>query len=364
MKVLMVNTVDTARNGITNVIFNYVVQLKDSGIVFDLVTKNVPDHSYVEQIEEHGGRVHVIPRSMRRIWKYFTTLKKVVKENQYDLVHIHGNSHTLVIELLAAKLGGCKARIAHGHSTGCNSLALHKCLTAPFDGLCTHRLACGNEAGQFLHGKHSFAVMRNGIDVKKYLFSANARCDYRNRYGIEARFVLGHVGMFDEVKNQSFLLDILNELLKTDCRYHLLLIGEGPLQEMVKEKATDLQIKDYVTFVGGTDCVSEHLSAMDMIVMPSLHEGLPLSLIEAQASGLRCLVSDNITREVDKTGNLTFLPLDAGAACWACEIGKMSAEVDRTALSQKAIEKIKTCGHDIQTEAAALYRYYEDAAKV
>lgn len=363
MKILLINTVDTARNGITNVIFNHVKAIKDEDVTFDLVTKNKPDAAYDEVIKKRGGHVFVIPRSMKKIVKYFFALKRLIKCNQYDAVHIHGNSHTLVIELLAAKLGGCKVRMTHAHNTVCGSLLMHNGLAGLFNALCTHRLACGNDAGLFMYGKQPFVVIRNGIDVNHFQYNASAGHVIRNQYNFGDDIVIGHIGLFNNAKNQAFLIDVLKELLKTNPHYRLMLIGEGPLLRDVEEKTAALHLVDQVTFVGTTDIINEYLSAVDMVMMPSFYEGLPLTLIEAQANGVQCIVSDRITKEVDLTGNIRFLPIDRGADMWAKTATDMKLIKDRETASREAIECIVENGYSIEKEAAKLHTYYCNAVK-
>lgn len=361
MKVLIINTVDTARNGITNVIFNYLKELSNLDIVFDMVVKNELDSRYANLIKRNGGQYFLFPRNMKAIVSYIISLKKLIKSESYDIVHIHGNSHTLVIELLAAKFGGCNVRMVHAHNTSCNCIWMHKGLSGLFHVVCTHRLACGTKAGLFMYGNHSFEVLRNGIDVNRYSFDNEMRQNIRRQYGVEDEVVLGHVGLFNEAKNQSFLLDILEELFKTDLRYKLLLIGEGPFMNQVKEKAMKLNIEEQVIFVGETDDVSAYLSAMDLFLMPSLYEGLPLTMIEAQANGLNCIASNRITNEVNLTGNVRFLPIDEDVNLWVKTITAFNLKTERIHDSRKAVDCIVKQGYSIQGEAQKLHMYYHKA---
>ena len=181
----------------------------------------------------------------------------------------------------------------------------------------------------------------------------------REQYGIlDEQKLIVHVGAFIERKNQSFLLDVMMHL---DPTYKLMLIGEGTLFSAVKKRVKDLGLEDRVIIAGVTDQVPDYLSASDFIALPSLFEGLPLTLIEAQSSGLPCIVSDRVTQEVDKTGNVLFLSLDDGAKCWAEAIQRIELPEDRNRASEDAIEKIKACGYDIQTSAAWLKDYYCNA---
>ena len=363
MKVLIINTVNTRRNGITNVIFNLYHSIDKNNISFDLVTKNVPDHTYTNTIEISGGKIITIPKSKFHVIRYIRTLKGIIRRNRYEMVHIHGNSHTVVLELLAAKLAGCKVRIVHAHSTTCNSPMLHKLLSPLFHLLCTHRLACGQAAGQFMHGNHAFTVINNGVNTEKFSFHSKDRLEIREQYQIHDKIVIGHVGNFVDAKNPFFLIDILANLKKTNLDYCMLLVGDGPLLSQVKEKTKNLGLTDSVIFVGATDNVPAYISACDVIMMPSLFEGLPLTLIEQQTNGLKCLVSDQITTEVDKTGNIIFLPIDKGVEPWVSAMRELDLSYNREAMSRLAVEKIKQSGYDIRTEAKNLRMYYDNCVK-
>lgn len=359
MKILIINTVPTGRNGITNVIFNLHRALDKSDIVIDYVSINEPDEVYCATIKSSGGEVYVLPRRMKKILTYIIQLRAVVRKNRYDAVHVHGNSAMLVLDLLAIALGGSKVRIAHSHNTTCTHPALHRLLIPTFRLLCTHRLACGQDAGRWLYSNQPFLVLNNGVDTKRFSFQQEARQRMRKALGIsDSQKIVGHVGLFNEAKNQCYLVDMMKTMSR---EYKLLFIGGGALRESVEQKVRELGLSDRVIFGGVTDCVEDYLSAFDLLVMPSLYEGLPLSLIEAQASGLKCLVSDNITREVDKTGNLTFLSLEEGAEKWAQTVQEMKLAADRDEASKIAIERIVESGYDIQTEAEKLKYYYRMA---
>jgi len=359
MKVLMINTVSTQRNGVTNVICNLHAAMDKSDMSVDLLAINSPEALYTRQFEEAGGKVTVIKRSISHPLRYIRALKKHIRENGYDIIHAHGNSATLTLEMLAAKLGGCKVRIAHSHNTTCTYMAVHKLLKPVFLRLCTHRLACSESAGKWLFPGRSFTVVNNGIDTKRFAFDAQARQQLRRQLGIgEDCRLLGHVGLFNDAKNQGFLIDLLKELADAGEPYKLVLVGQGNRKEAAQEQVRQLGLQDRVTFVEATDRVQDYLSAFDVFCMPSLYEGLPLALIEAQTSGLPCLVADTVTREADKTGNMTFLPIDRGVQVWAEQLKALHHPQDRAASAEAAAQSICRCGYDIHTEAEKLKDLY------
>lgn len=361
MKILLINTVPTEKNGITNVIYNYLRNIDRKEMTFDYLSINEPETSYREEMEKLGGRMFVLSRLDMNVFLYWNALRKLIKQNCYDAVHVHGNSHTLILELSAAWLAGCKVRIVHSHNTTCINPLLHKILFPVFNLLYTHALACGKEAGLWMFGSRTYTVINNGVDIRKYSFDIEKRKSIRQQLCIsDDEILIGNVGHFyGQVKNQSFVVNILNELLKRSDRYKLSLIGDGPQRKDVEQQVGDYEISDRVIFTGNINNVDEYLCAIDMIVMPSLFEGLPLTLIEQQACGLHCVVADTITKEADKTGNLKFLSLGSPIEEWVNCIEKSEVEIEREKCSKAAIEKITEAGYNIAVEANKLRNVYE-----
>ena len=363
MRVLIINTNPVQKDGITSVIFNLIRTIDKTDATYDLLVPRAEIDSLIEEFRSYGGEVYFLPRSMKKVVQYVNSLKKIIKENKYDIVHIHGNSHTVVLELLAARLAGCKVRIVHAHNTMCNDLKLHKALTGIFNKLCTKRLACGVEAGKFMHGNNNFTVINNGIDVERFSYDEASRERVRQRYNFSENTVIGHIGIFNKAKNQDFLVDVMSELLKEDKSYKLILIGDGERRQEVEQKVKDTGLCDSIIFAGLTDDVPGYLSACDLFVLPSFYEGLPLVLVEAQANGLYCIVSDCVTTEADKTGNMSFLPLEAGAKTWAGEILKNKNCSDRKDVCEMAAENIKQKGYSATDEAKKLAEIYKNSIK-
>ena len=362
MKVLIVNTVPTDKNGITNVIFNYLTAMKLDDLRMDYVSINQPDANYSLMVKQIGGRMYVMHRTAKGLFTYTRKLKKLIKSEGYDIVHIHGNSHFTVPELLAAYLGGCKVRIVHCHNTTCSSVLLHKFLTPLFNSLYTDGFACGVDAGRWMFGKCSFTVINNGIDTGKFKFSSDIRTKIREQLGWEDKIIIGNVASIIPAKNHEFILKVFEEVYNTnnDCR--LLLIGDGHLRGQIEDEILEAKLQDAVIITGNINNVNEYLNAMDCILMPSLYEGLPLTLIEQQANGLQCIVSDAISIEADKTGLLTFIPLSTPAKEWADVILKKTGDKDdiRQDASEYAIMQIRDSGYSIDEEAAKMRKIYSN----
>lgn len=364
MRVLLINSNPIGKDGITNVMFNYLMGMNTEGMQLDVLSINEPEKMYVKAVEKKGGKLYVLPR-MNGTMAYWKGLRRLIKTNKYDAVHIHGNSHTLAIELSAAWTAGCKIRIVHSHNTTCKYVKVHKLLTIPFNMLYTHGLACGEEAGKWMFGKKSFMVLNNGVDTMKYAFRPSVREEIRKQNNWEGCKVIGHVGSMIEAKNHKFILKVFKNLYRRDHSVRLLLIGDGRLRPGIEASIADNGLINMVTMTGNINNVGEYLNAMDLVLMPSLYEGLPLTLIEQQANGLKCVVADTITHEADKTKSLTFLSLDAPVSSWADTILEIlrGDNCDRLNRSHSNIKKIADCGYSIQEETQKLNAYYLNAAK-
>ncbi len=364
MKILAISTVPIKKNGLTNVMAGLIsaCMLENPDVSFDICAplSAVTDLERVKCLPvKSPEKVFMLERSIKNPSKYIKALTKAIKEGGYDSVHIHSNSHTCVLELIAAQKAGCEKRIVHAHNSSCNHMVLHKLMTKKFDSLCTHRLACSDKAGAFMHGEHEFTVINNGVDCKRFSFCDTDRAEVRSQLALKGKIALCHVGAFNPAKNHSFLLDIMAGLeKKAPGKYKLLCLGEGTGLEEAKEKAARLGISGSVIFAGSKSNVEQYLSAVDLVLLPSLFEGLPLSLVEQQASGLCALVSDSVTKQANITGNITYLPIDKGADLWVDAILNEQTDYKRYLMSAKAVNIIREKGFDIGSSAKAVLEIY------
>lgn len=346
MKVLVVNTVTFCRNGITGVIFNIYKNIDKKYVQMDFVATDLNTEQWVKDIVvTHNSKLYEIEKSYRFISKYVVKLSKIARG--YDVIHIHGNSSSMVFELIAGKLAGVKKRIAHSHNTTCSHPKIDKMMRPLFYLLCNGRLACGEEAGIWMFKHRPFMVINNGIDTEAYRFCEEDRIIVRKKLGIAHETLIGHVGRLNEQKNQSFLLDVFNKIVDNNDDIKLVLIGDGPLEETLKKKAMDMKIAEKVFFVGAVNNVNQFLNALDIIVMPSLYEGLPLTLVEEQANGLTCVVADTITEEANISGNVKFISLTASLEVWADRIINELTDRSRGDSSEQSIRLIREKGFDI-----------------
>lgn len=315
MKILVICTTPFSTNGITNVISNYDYYINRGEICMDYVLINKKHNSKTKKLK---GNVFFLPMRNRNPFVYFFKLYKLMKKGKYSLVHVHGNSSTMLVEILAAFAAGVPNRIAHAHSTYCTHEKVNKILAPVFRKLVTYGIACSRDAGQWLFGnKTPFFISKNGIDIDRFSFNIETRKKYRKELGWEDSFVIGNVGYLGYPKNQSFLIDIFNEIQKKNINAKLILVGEGEDFSELQKKVNELNLKTKVEFLGQRNDVNMLLQAMDFFVVPSFFEGFSISILEAEISGLKIICSDTIPREVNVTGNVIYQSLNTGPQSWA-----------------------------------------------
>lgn len=360
MKVLIINTVRFRLNGITSVIMNYYRNIDKQELQTDFVVTNEISQEYREELESDGCRIYRLERKKNPL-SYMYGLFRLMRRNRYDVVHIHGNSAMMLFDVLPAKLAGVPVRIVHSHNTTCSHMKLHKLLLPIFRKCYTQGFACGAEAGAWLFGQEPFVELKNGIDLTAYRYDENLRQEFRKMIQAGDRTVIGHIGNFVEQKNHSFLLDWYAELAGDNDNYLLLLISDGALMEEMQEKAKQLGLDGKVLFLGKTTQVAGYLQAMDAFVLPSLHEGLPVVLIEAQAAGLPCYVSNRVTKQVNLTGSVQFLPIDDTTAWARCmtDMAERRAKTDRQQSCERWQQLIAAAGYDVTRNADRLKRLYK-----
>lgn len=310
----------------------------------DFCVMSNEDGTYEPEIETFGGKIfHVIPKSQNPI-KCFYAIKKIVKENGYKSV-IRVNEHSLsVIDLIAAKCGGAKKLIMRSSNADSGSKKqriLHKIFNFLPRTIPHVKIAPSTKAAVYTFGKGNVAkgkvaFLQNGLSVEDFTFNEETRGKIRKELNIEDKFIVGHVGRFSAQKNHRFLVDIFKEILKQKENSHLLLVGgNGELLEETKAYVSELELAHNVTFVGNRSDVPALLSVFDMLIFPSLYEGMPNVVIEAQAAGLSCLISDTITEEADITGLVKYYSLGKTAKEWAEEAIAHSTRFERRTYKQE-----------------------------
>lgn len=308
---------------------------------------------YTEEIKKSGGHVYYTAPYPSKALDNFKQTKRFFDTHQYDVVHVHGNALMYMEALKQAKKHNVKCIIMHSHSTNtCRPeyLFIHRINELRLPLYANVFLACGEDAGHWMFGNKSFTVIVNGVDQKRFHYDPIKREKARESLGLTNEFVMGHVGHFMPVKNHQFIIDVFNEVLKIRPNSKLLLIGEGPDEQSIKDKVRALGIEENVTFLGVRRDVDYIEQAMDFFIFPSIHEGLPFSLIEAQCCGLPCISSDKVSSESKISNNIQFLPLNKDAKNWAETIIKMDNEYPRN--------------NNYLTERAKKYSAAESARKI
>lgn len=346
------------RGGLETMLMNYYRHIDRSTVQFDFLVHREFEADYDREILSLGGKIFRLPRLNPISFSYRKSLDQFFSDHpEYRIVHSHLDCMA-GIPLKAAKKSGVSVRIAHAHTSSQVKNAKYpvkmlykRCIPQ----YATHLFACGEEAGRWMFGAHSFSVLNNAIDSESFTFNELQRSHYREEFGIDPQtLLLGHVGRFNPLKNHVFLIDIFAELLKQRPDSKLLLVGQGDMEQAIRDKVKSLGISDRVLFTGARRDVNCLMQAMDVFVFPSLFEGLGMAAVEAQAAGLPCVVSKGVPHECEKThGLMTFLPLEAGAAHWAQQV-LSSAQTSRRDTSAE----IKASGFDIRDNAEKLQQYY------
>ena len=361
VRVLMVLTVRYGKNGIANCVMNDIEHLDPARVRCDLVCPNELDEQARAMVERTGGSVFVLGGRNRHPFAYIRALSGIVWRRGIEIVHAHGNSATLTTELAAARLGGARVRMPHSHNTTCNMKTADRLLRTLFYQLSTHNVACSAAAGDWLFPQRTYTVLNNAIDTRRYRFSEQMRLDTREGLGLSPEeFVFIQIGAFNQQKNQAFLLEAFEKLLAKRPEARLLLVGDGERRASCEARAEALGIRKQVSFLGLRDDIPALLSAADAFTLPSLHEGLPLTLVEAQCAGISCIVSDRVTQEAALSDLVTFAPI-AHAEEFA-EVLAAAQRMDRVSVSDQAIARVTQAGYDVMQNAQTLMRLYEYAA--
>lgn len=348
--------------GVEAVVMNYYRHIDKSKIQFDFICDEDSTNIPYEEIEKLGGKVILIP-PYQKLFKYHKELKRILKEGNYKIVHSHINTLS-VFSLFAAKCAKVPVRIAHSHSTTNKKEKkknLMKQVLKPFSKLfATDYMCCSELAGRWLFGdklydEKKIYLLNNAIDLHKFEYNEKIREEVRKELNIdEETFVMGHIGRFVTVKNHEFLLDVFHEIYKENKNSILVLAGQGPLKEKIEQKAKEMNLDKAVQFLGQRSDANRLYQAMDVFVLPSLYEGLPVVGVEAQAAGLLCVLSDDMTKETKVLETTTFLSLNEGAKKWADTIDNATKQFERKNMLNEMAQK----GFDIQKEVKKLEEIY------
>lgn len=320
----------TYGGGIVQVILNYAKKLKND-VYMDIAINEKDNSNLSVMFEDVCNHYFCLPNKKKNIFKYISVLYKICSSTSYDVIHVHGNSANMLLELFIGKICKIKKRIAHCHNSKCSHPIFNKLISPIFRLSYNCALACSDVAGEWLFGKNEFEILQNAIDLKKFLFSEEKRKEIRNLLNVSNDIIIiGHVGNINEQKNHDFIIDVFLEYLKKDEKVCLLLIGDGPLKSKIRDKIRSNLIEDKVFFVGIQENVGKWFSAMDLFIFPSKWEGLGMVAIEAQVSGLDVFASTEIPEIADISKKFHFLSLELTALEWCDYIMKNNTVQQRT----------------------------------
>lgn len=347
--------------GIETFLMNMYDNINLKNLQIDFLVPGKLEKKYKDKIESKNGKVYETEKIRKHPIKAIKQIRKIYKDNNYDIIHLNlCNAFFFIYALPAVILNKNKPRIlVHSHNGGDKQKGLHIISKPLLNHYCTDFIACSDVAARWMFTKRKMKknkvlLINNAINADKFLYNENLRKNIREKYDIKNEFVVGHVGRFEEQKNHAFLVDVFQQICKERENVKLLLVGTGSLEDKIKEKVKQLKISDKVIFAGVCTNVNEMYQAMDVFVLPSIFEGLPVSGIEAQTSGLKCLFSDTITKEVAVTSNVKFIPINV-KEIWAVEIEKI---IDNKYNRNNMINEIRKSNYDMKEEVKKIEKLY------
>ena len=355
------------RGGVELVAINFAKQLDKNKFDITFLLVNSKDAAQDEQLlcslKKDGFKFIEMPTNVTGYLGKYRYLAELMNENKYDIVHSHVMLFSGII-CVAAKKNNVKIRAAHSHTIQWNHNENFKYKVYKFvmqrllSKYSTHKFACSKKAGEFLYGKSTYEksgiFIANGVDTEKYIYSPETGIEIRNEFGISKNDILiGHIGTIYSVKNQVFLVEIIAEMKKINKNIKCIMVGEELERDIVAEKAKSLDVTENVIFAGQRNDVNKILQAMDIMIFPSLFEALPVSLIEAQASKLPCLISDAVTTEVKFNDNVDFMGLDCSAEQWANRAFDL-LDIDRNSITTEELAEV----YDIHSVCKKLETFY------
>ncbi|MBW1298769.1 glycosyltransferase family 1 protein [Aquimarina litoralis] len=376
IRVLQVFTIMN-RGGAESMIMNYYRKIDRNQVQFDFLVHRKEKAAFDDEIESLGGKIYRFdPINPLFPGDYYNKLRNLFTEHrEYAIVHSHLNTFSC-FPLKIAKEFNIPCRIAHAHiaidDVSLGSLFSNKeSIKETFKKLiklqlkkkvkkdATHLFSCGDKAGNWLFGgNRSFTTMNNAIDTEKFEYDEAIAKEYKKEFDVENSLVIGHVGRFASQKNHAFLLKIFKEILQKEPTTILMMVGDGPLRKVMEKEAVQLSIEKNVRFLGVRADVPQLFQMFDVFVFPSFYEGLPVTLIEAQAAGIKVFASDTITTEVSLTDDIEFLSIDQSPESWADKILAIDASKknDNT-------EKIVKGNYDIVSNTQEIQGFYKEQVK-
>ena len=364
-KIKVIHFIDRiSRGGTQAVLYDWLKNIDREKIQFDFLVFMNGQEEYITKFRDLGCNIYQIsPLSIKKLPQFWSDLNSFFKEHKYDIAHGHSKSKN-VLFLLAALIHGIPVRIAHSHNTKFQKMAFVGELLKPLlKVVATDFFACSDIAGKWLFGRNAYeqgkiTIIKNGVDTQLFQYNEQIRHQYRTNLNLEDAAVYGHVGKYMEQKNHTFLLDIFAEIHRMQPSAKLLLIGGGydTYIGLVNKKIVQLGLQDSVIQLGVRSDVPKLMQAMDVFLLPSLYEGLPVVGVEAQVAGLPLLLSDTITKEVGLLKSTRYMSLQRTAHEWADAAIKAYEENTRSRILAAA--DIYNQGYDSKQVAEQLMQVY------
>ncbi len=357
------------RGGAETMVMNYYRKIDKSKVQFDFLVHRQERGAYDDEIEALGGRIYrMCPIYPQNFKKYKKMLKEFFSQHtEYKILHSH-MSELGYFAFKEAQKHGINVKICHAHNAPYikneTSIERIKHIMRDYFKLrikkyTDYMFVCSESAGNWLFGeknKSKFIMMNNAIDAEKFKFSPDTVKEIRQKLSLNDEFVVLNVGRFNAQKNHSFIIDIFNEIQKMHTNSKLLLAGNGDLESEIRQKVLNLGLENNVIFLGIRDDIHNILNASNIFLFPSLYEGLPVTMVEAQSSGIHCFISKNISKQCILGNNVTALSLNSNAKHWASEILKYKDGYQRVDQYQNIVDK----GFDISANAKWLEEFYTE----
>lgn len=347
--------------GVEKILLDYTREIKDS-CHMDIVAFAEQQGLLETEFAALGCGIYKATMLKKNPFQTVRDLNKIIKAGNYDVIHCH-QGYLSFIALTVARIQRIPVRIAHSHlafvAEGLSKKVMRKFMAWLTKQSATHLFACGIDAGSWAWGKKSMNsghvhIMKNAIDISAFSYDPQVREKKRKELHIEDKFVIGNVGRMSYQKNHEFLLRVFARIYKKCSNAVLLLVGDGERMEKITALAETMHISDRVIFLGSRNDVRQLLNAMDVFVLPSHFEGLPITLVEAQCNGLKCYTSDNVTREVAVGDLVRYLSIDHTEDLWAEHILDEHERME----PELAVSMIKKGGYDINEESTSLLGIY------
>ena len=358
MKILFVIGGIMNRAGAETIVMNYFRKLQSPTLQFDFAVHGFEEGAYDKEIQGLGAKIHHSP-PRNHVLSNVRALKKIMHENNYDIVHSHADV-ACCFSMIAAKQSHVSVRIAHSHNTEFQTknkikLFFNQMFRKLTNVYANEYFACSKAAGKFMFGNKEFHILPNAVDLDTFKYSEEDRYYYRKKLDIrDEEIAVLSIARFNYQKNHKFIIDVFKSMLEINNKCKLYLVGDGEEKLKTQEYVKKLNIQNSVFFTGVQENVKIYYLACDVFIMPSLFEGLPVTGVEAQAMGLPCVFSDTITREVELHPHTKYLPLSLSHFKWA-EAVLDSAKRNKSRDNKNIlVEK----GFDLDTESTKLKHFY------